>query len=187
MSAPTLWTHTLDTPLGPMGCVFDAKGRLRIFGFLDPDDTVIIEGRTAGGDQGFKFLRTQLEAYFRGNLRTFNVPLAPEGTDFQMRVWKELQHIPYGKTLSYLELSRRLGDDKAIPRETHASPGIYCRAVGRANGANPIAILVPCHRVIGTDGSLVGYGGGMERKRSLLELEGVIRKEEKAPALFEGL
>ena len=100
--------------------------------------------------------------------------MAPEGTDFQIRVWKELQLIPYGKTLSYLDLSRRLGDEKAI------------RAVGRANGANPIAILIPCHRVIGADGSLTGYAGGLARKRALLEREGVLHQEERAPALFEG-
>lgn len=175
MSTPTLWTHALDTPMGPMGAAFDAKGRLKALGFLEPDITVPTVGKTAAGDQAFRFLRAQLDSYFRRTLRTFNVPLAPEGTDFQLRVWKELQEIPYGTTQSYLELSRRLGDEKAI------------RAVGRANGANPIAILIPCHRVIGSDGALVGYAGGMERKRSLLELEGVLRKEAQAPSLFEGL
>lgn len=174
MTSPIVWSHALDTPLGPMGAVFDGGGRLKALGFLDEDDTALFGGRCPAGDKAFKFLRTQLEAYFKGNLRTFNVPLAPEGTDFQIRVWKELQHIPYGKTLSYLELSRRLGDEKAI------------RAVGRANGANPIAILIPCHRVIGVDGSLTGYAGGLERKRALLEREGVLHKEERAPALFEG-
>jgi methylated-DNA-[protein]-cysteine S-methyltransferase len=157
-----------------MGAAFDAKGRLLALDFLQPDITVPTQGRTGAGDQAFRFLRTQMEAYFRRTLRTFNVPLAPEGTEFQQRVWKALQEIPYGATLSYLELAKRLGDEKAI------------RAVGRANGANPIAILIPCHRVIGTDGALVGYAGGMERKRALLELEGVLRKEDKAPSLFEG-
>lgn len=172
MTLTIVWSHALDTPLGPMGAVFDSGGRLKALGFLDQEDTAIFGGQCPAGDQAFKFLKTQLAAYFQGNLRTFNVPLAPEGTDFQRRVWKELQAIPYGKTISYLELSRRLGDEKAI------------RAVGRANGANPIAILIPCHRVIGADGSLTGYAGGLERKRALLEREGVLRKEDKAPALF---
>lgn len=174
MTAPIVWSHALDTPLGRMGVAFDSKGRLKAFGFLEADVVPVLVGRCPASDQAFKFLRTQLDAYFKGNLRTFNVPLAPEGTEFQLRVWKELQHIPYGKTISYLELSQRLGDVKAI------------RAVGRANGANPIAILVPCHRVIGADGSLTGYAGGLGRKRLLLELEGVLHKEECAPALLEG-
>lgn len=174
MTIIPVWSHALDTPLGPMGAVFDEGGRLKALGFLAEDDTAIFGGSCNAGDKAFKFLRTQLNAYFQGNLRTFNVPLAPEGTDFQRRVWKELQLIPYGRTTNYLELSRRLGDEKAI------------RAVGQANGANPIAILVPCHRVIGSDGSLTGYAGGLARKRILLEREGVLHKEERAPALFEG-
>lgn len=157
-----------------MGAVLDGGGKLKALGFLDDEDTAHFGARCPAGDAAFKFLKTQLHAYFQGNLRTFNVPLAPEGTAFQQRVWKELLQISYGKTISYLELSRRLGDEKAI------------RAVGRANGANPIAILIPCHRVIGADGSLTGYAGGLERKRALLEREGVLHKEAKAPALFEG-
>jgi methylated-DNA-[protein]-cysteine S-methyltransferase len=101
----------------------------------------------------------QLEAYFRGALREFDLPVAPRGTAFQLRVWAELRRIPYGVTISYGELARRLGD----PNLT--------RAVGAANGANPISIIFPCHRVIGADGSLTGYGGGLEVKRALLALE----------------
>jgi methylated-DNA-[protein]-cysteine S-methyltransferase len=156
-----------------MGAAFDGKGRLKAFGFLRKDAAPELEGQGPAGDQAFKFLRTQLEAYFKGNLRTFNVPLLPEGTDFQLRVWKELQRIPYGRTMSYLELAHGLGDAKAL------------RAVGRANGANPIAILIPCHRVIGADGSLTGYAGGLERKRALLELEGVLPRASSQPPLFE--
>lgn len=89
----------------------------------------------------------------------FTVPLALEGSPFRLRVWEELQHIPYGKTISYRQLARRLGDVKCI------------RAAGSANGRNPVAIIVPCHRVIGSNGSLVGYAGGMERKKWLLEHE----------------
>ena len=100
-----------------------------------------------------------LQRYFAGELREFQLALAPEGTPFQQRVWQELRSIPYGETISYLELARRVGDAHAV------------RAVGRANGANPIPIVVPCHRVIGADGTLTGYGGGLERKRALLALE----------------
>jgi methylated-DNA-[protein]-cysteine S-methyltransferase len=101
----------------------------------------------------------QLQAYFAGERREFDLPLAPYGSDFQRRVWSALLEIPYGETISYLELARRLGDPRAV------------RAVGSANGRNPISIIIPCHRVIGADGSLVGYGGGLERKRWLLRHE----------------
>jgi methylated-DNA-[protein]-cysteine S-methyltransferase len=101
----------------------------------------------------------QLKAYFDGQLTEFTVPLAMQGTTFQRRVWNELQEIPYGKTLSYGELANRIGQPQAS------------RAVGLANGRNPISILVPCHRVIGANGKLTGYGGGLERKQWLLEHE----------------
>jgi methylated-DNA-[protein]-cysteine S-methyltransferase len=104
-------------------------------------------------------VRRQLEEYFRGERRVFDLPLDLRGTPFQLRVWAELLRIPYGVTISYGELARRLGN----PNLT--------RAVGAANGANPISIVVPCHRVIGADGSLVGYGGGLPAKRGLLALE----------------
>jgi methylated-DNA-[protein]-cysteine S-methyltransferase len=106
-------------------------------------------------------VRAQLDAYFAGELVAFDVPLAVHGTEFQKRVWDQLVQIPYGETISYSELARRLGDLKLV------------RAVGLANGRNPISIIVPCHRVIGADGSLVGYGGGLERKQWLLEHEEV--------------
>jgi methylated-DNA-[protein]-cysteine S-methyltransferase len=101
----------------------------------------------------------QLTEYFKGKLRTFDVPVAPVGTAFQRAVWRQLQAIPYGETLSYGELARRLGNPKAV------------RAVGLANGSNPISIIIPCHRVIGSNGSLVGYGGGLPTKQALLALE----------------
>jgi len=101
----------------------------------------------------------QLQAYFSGNLKDFDLKLNPQGTDFQKKVWKKLIEIPYGTTTSYLKLSRELGDEKAI------------RAVASANGKNPLWIIVPCHRVIGSDGSLTGYAGGLHRKKWLLELE----------------
>jgi len=101
----------------------------------------------------------QLKAYFNGEIQEFNLKLNPEGTTFQKSVWNKLAQIPYGKTQSYLELSQKLGDVKAI------------RAVAAANGKNPLWIVVPCHRVIGSDGSLTGYAGGLWRKKWLLEHE----------------
>jgi methylated-DNA-[protein]-cysteine S-methyltransferase len=110
-------------------------------------------------DRGLASVRRQLEEYFAGRRRVFDVVVAPPGTTFQRRVWDELQRIEYGQTISYAELASRIGRPTAI------------RAAGAANGANPISILIPCHRVIGSDGSLTGYGGGLEAKRALLELE----------------
>lgn len=105
-------------------------------------------------------LRSQLDDYWAGTRRTFSLPLDLQGSPFQQRVWQSLLSIPWGKTRTYLEQARFLGDEKAI------------RAVAAANGRNPVAIVVPCHRVIGSDGSLTGYAGGLDRKRSLLEREG---------------
>ncbi len=101
----------------------------------------------------------QLQAYFRRELTRFDVPLAPAGTPFQQRVWRELQAVPYGETVSYSEIARRIGQPGAA------------RAVGGANGANPIPIIIPCHRAVGANGSLTGFGGGVEKKRALLDLE----------------
>lgn len=102
----------------------------------------------------------QLKNYFSGQLKDFDLPLSPGGTAFQQRVWRELRLIPYGETISYKELAQRLGDVKSI------------RAAGTANGQNPIAIIIPCHRVIGSDGGMVGYAGGIDKKKTLLKLEG---------------
>ena len=118
----------------------------------------------AGGDWledagPFGEAREQLDAYFRGERTAFDLELAPSGTEFQRRVWRALREIPYGETISYAQLARRVGNPAAV------------RAVGAANGRNPISIVVPCHRVIGSDGSLTGFGGGLDRKRALLELE----------------
>jgi methylated-DNA-[protein]-cysteine S-methyltransferase len=111
----------------------------------------------------------QLQAWFAGELREFVLTLAPEGPAFHQRVWRELRNIPYGETISYGELARRIDSPKAF------------RAVGRANGANPIPIVIPCHRVIGSNGKLTGYGGGLPRKELLLALE---RKQ--MPLLWDG-
>jgi methylated-DNA-[protein]-cysteine S-methyltransferase len=104
----------------------------------------------------------QLREYFAGTRRTFDLPLAPDGTDFQRRVWQTLATIPYGQTVSYAELASRVGKPSAS------------RAVGAANGRNPLPIVLPCHRVIGANGSLTGFGGGLPTKRFLLELEGAL-------------
>lgn len=101
----------------------------------------------------------QLQEYFTGTRRQFELPLKPEGTPFQLTVWRELQEIPYGKTISYGELARRIGNPSAS------------RAVGLANGSNPISIIIPCHRVIGSNGKLTGYGGGLPNKQMLLNME----------------
>lgn len=103
----------------------------------------------------------QLKAYFAGELKVFDLPLSLDGTPFQVQVWEELQKIPYGETRSYMEMALSMGNDKA------------CRAVGGANGRNPIPVIIPCHRVVGSNGSLGGYSGGLGLKRRLLSLEGV--------------
>lgn len=128
----------------PFGAVGDGRPR----GGRDDDHPVLVE---AGA---------QLAAYFARELRTFDLPLAPVGTDFQRRVWDQLLAIPYGETSSYGEIAHRLGMTNAASR-----------AVGLANGRNPIPVVIPCHRVIGANGSLTGYAGGLSRKQLLLELE----------------
>lgn len=114
---------------------------------------------------------TQLDEYFKGDRIIFELPLQPEGTSFQTLVWKELQRIPYGETISYIELARRLGDEKVV------------RAAGAANGKNPVGIVIPCHRVIGANGKLVGYAGELWRKEWLLKHEAAFAPK-KAGRLF---
>jgi methylated-DNA-[protein]-cysteine S-methyltransferase len=142
------------SPVGDIRLQADDEGRLTGL-YLRHD------GDGAGGDGPFDAAREQLDAYFAGALERFDLPLALHGTPFQLRVWEELTRIPFAETISYKELALRLGDLKLV------------RAVGLANGRNPVSIVVPCHRVIGADGTLVGYGGGLERKRWLLDHEAV--------------
>jgi methylated-DNA-[protein]-cysteine S-methyltransferase len=153
------WYYELSSPLGPLTAAFDAKGYLRElkFGGLDPRKTTPLAPKEQR--EAKTFLVKQLEAFWGGNLRTFTVPIKTEGTPFQEKAWDQLLRIPYGTTISYLEQATRLGDPQAT------------RAVASANNANPIAILIPCHRVIGADGSLTGYGGGVDKKAFLLNLE----------------
>ena len=110
-------------------------------------------------DSAFKVARQQLAEYFAGRRQQFDIPIKLAGTSFQQRVWRELEKIPFGVTISYVELARRVGQPNAV------------RAVGAANGRNPVSIVVPCHRVIASDGKLTGYGGGIENKRKLLDWE----------------
>ncbi len=112
-----------------------------------------------GDDKILKQARRELDAYFAGKLKSFTVPVAPEGTEFQKKAWKALQKIPYGATRSYAQQAVAVGNPNAV------------RAVGSANGRNPVAIIIPCHRVIGSNGSLTGFGGGMACKKQLLDLE----------------
>jgi methylated-DNA-[protein]-cysteine S-methyltransferase len=116
-------------------------------------------GAARRDDAAFAGVRRQLEEYFAGERTAFELPVAPAGTPFQQAVWAELQRIGYGTTITYAELAARIGRPTAI------------RAAGAANGANPVSIVIPCHRVIGSNGTLTGYGGGLEAKRRLLELE----------------
>lgn len=142
----------LKSPLGITKIVGDANGISEI--------SVSDEGEVSVSiPKELEQAVIQLQDYFEGKRTHFNLKLNPKGTEFQQRVWQELLNIPFGKTLSYLELSKKLGDVKAI------------RAVAAANGKNPLWIVVPCHRVIGTDGSLTGYAGGLGRKKWLLEHE----------------
>ena len=150
----THMTTTFPSPIGPLTLHAHDGALTSIWMEDDPD----LPERT-GYAPPLAEARIQLDAYFAGDLRVFDLPLAPAGTDFQLRVWNELTRIPYGETISYGELARRVGDPGAA------------RAVGLANGKNPLPVIVPCHRVIGADGSLTGFGGGLDRKRRLLELE----------------
>lgn len=161
VASPAITTQvTLPSPIGPLTLVA-VDGHLTGL-YMDaqrhrpPEHAFGVPGDIA--DEPFASAAGQLAAYFAGQLKAFDLPLAPTGTPFQRRVWSALLTIPYGRTWSYGELARQVGSAS--------------RAVGLANGKNPIAVIIPCHRVIGSDGSLTGYGGGLDRKRYLLDLEG---------------
>jgi methylated-DNA-[protein]-cysteine S-methyltransferase len=149
----------LPSPLGELIVTGDGEQRVTGLDFADSCDATDVQTRFTRDDAAFEAVAKQLAAYFAGELITFDVPLAVSGTAFQQRVWTALQGIPFGSTTTYGTLAAQLGD----PRAT--------RAVGAANGRNPISIIIPCHRVVGADGRLTGYGGGMHRKRWLLAHE----------------
>jgi methylated-DNA-[protein]-cysteine S-methyltransferase len=159
--APRL-SHIVSSPIGRLLLLGDGHALTGLW-MIDADrhtahwDPASLTPRP----EPFREVAAQLEAYFAGDLKEFTVPLAPSGTPFQLAVWAELTKIPYGSTVSYGDIAGALG--KRL---------VASRAVGLANGANPISVIVPCHRVIGSDGSLTGYGGGLDRKEWLLRLEG---------------
>ena len=147
-----------ESPVGPLLLAADDEGlRYVLFG----SGRAEVRPEPGWREDGTRLADVvrQLRAYFTGDLRRFDLPLAPQGTPFQQRVWRELLEIPYGETMSYGELARKIGSPSAS------------RAVGLANGSNPISIVIPCHRVIGSSGKLTGYGGGLEKKEWLLALE----------------
>ena len=148
----------ISSPLGPL-TLFAEDGHL----------TALVYGDYGGYDDLplFREAKRQLEEYFAGQRHTFSLPMAPDGTEFQCRVWQVLQDIPDGTAISYRELADRVGSPRAF------------QAVGQANGRNPLPILIPCHRVIASNGTLGGYSGGVERKRYLLQREGVSVPEPK--------
>lgn len=157
-AAESLYWHEIDSPVGRLLLAGDGESLIQVCFQsgprpLRPQDCWVAKAAP------FRDAIVQLHEYFAGHRRTFDLPLAPRGTEFQRRVWRALGEIPYGKTLSYGELARRIGNAAAS------------RAVGLANGANPLPIVVPCHRVIGANGSLTGFGGGLPIKRTLLALE----------------
>lgn len=157
-SAGPLRCVTLSSPIGALLLAGDERGLVQL---------VFAEGRPLPTQAGswrqdadaFSLARQQLQAYFAGELRQFSLPLRPEGTPFQLCAWEALSRIPYGQTRSYADQAEAIGAPRAV------------RAVGAANGRNPLPVLVPCHRVIGRDGSLTGFGGGLPIKRWLLQLE----------------
>jgi methylated-DNA-[protein]-cysteine S-methyltransferase len=148
----------IDTPIGVLHAWLDQDGRLAELGFRS--SSLRVDESPSLSTRRLEDLTTQLAEYFSGTRKTFDFPLAPKGTPFQLAVWHALLEIPYGDTISYAELARRIGKPSAV------------RAVGAANGANPIPVIIPCHRVIGSNGTLTGYGGGIERKQWLLAHEG---------------
>jgi O-6-methylguanine DNA methyltransferase len=167
-AAETVITTVLDSPVGPLTagatdegiCLLEFAGRRTdvqsgVLSRLFESD--VVDGKHRYLDR----LAKELTEYFAGRRRQFAVPLAVRGTPFQEKVWRELLRIPYGETRSYLDIARRVCTDRAS------------RAVGRANGQNRIAIVIPCHRVVNSGGALGGYGGGLDRKQFLLDLEGV--------------
>jgi len=148
------WTVLDPTPVGPLMLTTDGEALTGLYFGEHP-----VPGERDDDHPVLRAAMAQLAEFFAGKRQAFDVPLAPKGTEFQRRVWEQLRLIPYGTTISYGELARRVGNPAAS------------RAVGLANGRNPIAIVVPCHRVIGANGSLTGFGGGMDAKKTLLDLE----------------
>jgi methylated-DNA-[protein]-cysteine S-methyltransferase len=157
----------IDTPIGPLLLVGDGEGLVYI-GLPRAGTAQTAPDNAKPGKSKLHAAARELDEYFAGTRQTFDVPLHPSGTPFQLEVWGALLAIPYGQTVSYADIARRIRRPRAV------------RAVGAANGANPLSIIVPCHRVIGSHGDLVGYGGGLPAKRWLLAHE---RKHAPVPSL----
>lgn len=158
----TIFHTRIDSPVGPLLLAASDAG-LHAIEFQDAKHPIRRGDDWREGDHPLlRRAKAQLEEYFAGKRHSFDLPLAPQGTDFQKDVWQALAAIPYGKTASYAQLAGQVGRPRAS------------RAVGAANGRNPLPIVLPCHRVIGADGSLTGFGGGLPTKQRLLELEGAL-------------
>lgn len=155
MNDEQIWFDTLPSPVGELLMAANASGLVHI-GFTEERHPFKRSGQWLRAPERLTEVNRQLNEYFSGHRQQFDLKLIPQGTVFQRQVWSQLREIPFGETISYGELARRIDNPKAM------------RAVGLANGRNPIPIIVPCHRVIGADGSLTGFGGGIERKRWLL-------------------
>jgi methylated-DNA-[protein]-cysteine S-methyltransferase len=149
----------VESPIGDLLLAGKQSG-LHLIGFPEGKGRVVPASDWIESKQGFGDAKTQLREYFEGSRQTFDLNLKPGGTSFQLEVLAALQQIPYGETTSYLDIARQIGRPKAV------------RAVGAANGRNPLPIVIPCHRVIGANGSLTGFGGGLAAKQYLLNLEG---------------
>jgi methylated-DNA-[protein]-cysteine S-methyltransferase len=150
---------TIESPVGPLLLAGDELG-LRRVSFENSRRSIPLERDWKRDSGPFAEVISQLQAYFDRQLKDFDLPLSLEGTEFQLCVWRSLRTIPYGETISYAQLAKRIGKTNAV------------RAVGLANGSNPIPIIIPCHRVVGSNGSLTGFGGGLPIKKKLLALEG---------------
>jgi len=155
----------MESPVGRLLLAGDDQS-LQLISFPSGDRVRRAETGWVESETPFREAIRQLRNYFSGSRQSFDLPLAPEGTSFQLKVWEELRRIPYGETITYGELARRIGNPAAS------------RAVGSANGCNPLPIVIPCHRVIGSNGKLTGFGGGLAVKRRLLDLE------QRQPSLF---
>lgn len=157
-----IYYQYMDSPVDPLLLAASDDG-LHLIEFHSPRHPMArLPDWREGDHAALRAARSQLEEYFAGGRREFDLPLAPRGTAFQREVWRTLATIPYGETISYAQLAQRVGKPTAM------------RAVGAANGRNPLPIVLPCHRVIGADGSLTGFGGGLPTKQFLLQLEGAL-------------
>jgi methylated-DNA-[protein]-cysteine S-methyltransferase len=156
-----LFTKTMTSPVGPLRLFADDEALVGVY-FSKTKDVPPDGAKPVKTHPMLDHAERELNEYFAGRRRDFDVPLKPEGTAFQLQVWKQLSKIPFGERISYAELAKRIGNPKAM------------RAVGSANGCNPLPIIVPCHRVVGADGSLTGFGGGIANKRILLDHEQVV-------------